>query len=217
MLEGFYAPDELPLFIQHRLIPVVHRSDQIEQLLAAPWPVDLPVYLKLDTGMHRLGFDTAGLQTTCRLLAGKMPTVLMTHFADADGPRGVDWQLERFGAMTQGLSMPRSVANSAAVLRFPEVADRAGDWARPGIILYGGSPFPDLHSAQALDLQPVMTLESEILAVQTIAAGESALGSSPVVTRTVIHAMHPRARPRWWMGYAHARWAGFPWTSSVLI
>ncbi len=62
MLEGFYAPNELPLFIAHRLIPVLHRIDQVQQLLEAGWPADLPVYLKLNTGMNRLGFDAAGLK-----------------------------------------------------------------------------------------------------------------------------------------------------------
>jgi alanine racemase len=173
MLEGFYAPGELPAFIHHRLIPVLHRFDQVQQLLDAGWPADLPVYLKLDTGMHRLGFDAAGLQQVRRLLAGKVPTVLMTHFADADGPHGVDWQLERLAAMTAGMDEPRSLANSAALLRYHAVADRAGDWARPGIMLYGGSPYPDRQSAADLDLRPAMTLASEIIAVQEIGAGES--------------------------------------------
>ncbi len=94
----------------------------------------------------------------------------MTHFADADGPRGVDWQLERLAAMTAGMDDPRSLANSAALLRYPHAI---GDWARPGIMLYGGSPFPQMRSAPELDLQPVMTLQSEIIAVQSLDAGES--------------------------------------------
>ena len=171
MLEGFYTADELPLFIEQRLIPVLHRLDQVHTLLAAGWPATLPVYLKLDTGMHRLGFDAAGLAAARAALTGKVHDItLMTHFADADGPRGVDWQTERFTAMTAGMDYPRSLANSAALLRFPELA---GDWARPGIMLYGGSPFPQLISAAELDLQPVMTLQSEIIAVQTLAAGDS--------------------------------------------
>jgi alanine racemase len=171
MLEGFYAAGELPLFIKHRLIPVLHRIDQIQSLLDAGWPVDLPVYLKLDSGMHRLGFDAAGLKAAKRLLAGKVTgQTLMTHFADADGPRGVDWQLARLAAMTGGMDDPRSLANSAALLRFPQAI---GDWARPGIMLYGGSPFPQLKAAPALELQPVMTLQSEVIAVQALAAGES--------------------------------------------
>ncbi|MHB1358323.1 MAG: alanine racemase [Rhodocyclaceae bacterium] len=171
MLEGFYTADELPLFIEYRLTPVLHRLDQIQMLLAANWPAVLPVYLKLDTGMHRLGFDAAGLAAARAALAGKVSDItLMTHYADADGPRGVDWQLERFAALTAGLELPRSLANSAALLRYPHAL---GDWARPGIMLYGGSPFPQLKSAAELDLQPVMTLQSEIIAVQTLAVGDS--------------------------------------------
>jgi alanine racemase len=171
MLEGFYTADEVPLFIEHRLIPVLHRPDQIHTLLAADWPATLPVYLKLDTGMHRLGLAAAGLAAARAALAGRVADItLMTHFADADGPRGVDWQLERFAALTAGLELPRSLANSAALLRYPHAL---GDWARPGIMLYGGSPFPQLKSAAELDLQPVMTLQSEIIAVQMLAAGNS--------------------------------------------
>lgn len=174
LLEGFYAREELPAFITHRLIPVIHRLEQVRQLAAADWPGDLPVYLKLDSGMHRLGLDAAGLAEARTLLAGKVrELVLMTHFADADGPHGVAWQLEHFNAMTVNSSMPRSLANSAALLRFPEAMQhRPDDWARPGIMLYGGSPFAD-RSAAELDLQPVMTLYSEIIAVQALAAGES--------------------------------------------
>ena len=169
MLEGFYAADELPLFITHRLTPVLHRADQVTALLASDWPRDLPVYLKIDSGMHRLGFDAKGLAEACAALKERGITfVLMTHFADADGPRGVDWQLARLEQMA-GDAAPRSLANSAALLRFPHAI---GDWARPGIMLYGGSPFAEV-SAAALDLQPVMTLESEVIAVQTLTAGES--------------------------------------------
>lgn len=169
LLEGFYAADELPLLIRHRLIPVVHRRDQARALLDADWPADLPVYLKINSGMNRLGFDAAGLAAAHVALRGRMPLVLMTHFADADGPRGVAWQLERFAAMTTGMNDPRSLANSAALLRFPAAI---GDWARPGIMLYGGSPFAE-RSAAALGLTPAMTLQSEIIGVQALAAGES--------------------------------------------
>jgi len=169
LLEGFYDANELALFIRHRLIPVVHRPDQVQALLAVDWPADLPVYLKLDSGMHRLGFDTAGIAAAQAALVGRMPIVLMTHFADADGPRGIEWQIERFAAMTAGMDHPRSLGNSATILRYP---DQVGDWARPGIMLYGGSPFAEV-SADALDLKPVMTLQSEIIGVQSIGAGES--------------------------------------------
>ncbi|MCX8087423.1 MAG: alanine racemase [Rhodocyclaceae bacterium] len=170
MLEGCYASDEVPFFVRHRLIPVVHRQAQLDWLLATDWPAKLPVYLKLNTGMNRLGFEAAGLQEAhARLAARGIPTVLMTHFADADGPRGVDWQLERFRAMTAGLAGETSLGNSAAILRY---SASIGDWARPGIMLYGSSPFPETTAAQ-LGLESVMTLQSEVIAVQELAAGES--------------------------------------------
>jgi alanine racemase len=93
----------------------------------------------------------------------------MTHFADADGKRGVRWQLERFEAMTASAKFPRSLANSAAILRFPETH---ADWVRPGIMLYGCSPFAD-ESAEKLELRPAMTLSSELIAVRTLRAGDS--------------------------------------------
>jgi len=169
LLEGFYRAAELPLLVRHRLTPVVHRLDQVRLLLDANWPADLPVYLKINTGMNRLGFDAAGFSVAEAALRGRMPLVLMTHFADADGPRGVDWQMARFAAMTDGVDAPCSLANSAALLRH---ACTVGDWARPGIMLYGGSPFAD-QTATELGLQPAMTLRSEIIAVQNLAAGES--------------------------------------------
>ncbi len=169
MLEGFYEAADLPLFVRHRLIPVLHRPDQVVALLATGWPADLPVYLKGNSGMNRLGFDAAGLAAAKSALAGRrIETVLMTHFADADGPRGIDWQLARFDAMTVGMEGSRSLGNSATILRYP---DQVGDWARPGIMLYGGSPFPE-RTAEALDLRPVMTLQGEIIAVQDLAPGE---------------------------------------------
>ncbi len=96
------------------------------------------------------------------------PIGFMTHFADADGPGGVAEQLARFERATAGLPGERTLANSAAVLRYPHTA---ADWARPGIALYGCSPFPD-EDARALGLRPVMTLASEIIAVRDLARGE---------------------------------------------
>ncbi len=170
MLEGFYAADELPLFARHRLIPVLHRPDQIAALLAMDWPADLPVYLKINSGMNRLGLNAADLAAAKSALSERrIETVLMTHFADADGPRGIDWQLERFAAMTVGMNATTSLGNSATILRYPA---SVGEWARPGIMLYGGSPFAEISAAD-LGLEPVMTLQSQIIAVQTLKPGES--------------------------------------------
>ena len=171
LLEGCYTADEAPLFVRHRLIPVVHRWEQLEWLFAAGWPADLPIYLKINSGMNRLGLDAAGLVRAKAALAERgIRCVLMTHFADADGVRGIDWQLQRFQAMTAGMTEETSLGNSATILRFPE---SIGDWARPGIMLYGGSPFPERQSAAMLGLKPVMTLASEIVAVRDLAPGES--------------------------------------------
>jgi alanine racemase len=172
MLEGFYAAEELPLFAEYGLTTVLHSLPQVAAFCALALPVRLPVYLKLNTGMNRLGLVATELTEALQMLttagcAGKI--TLMTHFADADGERGVADQLACFEAMRIGRSLSVSLANSAALLRFPEAI---GDWARPGIMLYGGSPFPDRQSAAALDLRPVMTLESELIAVREIAAGE---------------------------------------------
>ena len=171
MLEGFYAAAELPLFITHRLIPVLHCQQQLQSLLASDWPLDLPVYLKLNSGMHRLGFAAREFVAAHAALRRRgLQVVLMSHFADADGERGIDWQLARFAAAARDIDAEASLANSAALLRFPEAA---GAWARPGIMLYGGSPFPQRQSAADLDLRPVMTLQAEIIAEQHLAAGDS--------------------------------------------
>src|SRR5262249_45325271 len=94
---------------------------------------------------------------------------LMTHFANADDMRGVAWQMETFERVTAGEALPRTLANSAAILRYPEAH---ADSVRPGIMLYGCSPFAESTGAD-LGLKPVMTLASEIIAVREIAAGES--------------------------------------------
>jgi alanine racemase len=128
------------------------------------------VYAKLNTGMNRLGFGEGDFRHALERLrrcAGEI--TLMTHFADADGERGVRWQLERFEATIAGAKFPCSLANSAAILRFPETH---ADWVRPGIMLYGCSPFTD-ESAEKLELRPAMTLTSELIAIRILSAGES--------------------------------------------
>lgn len=172
MLEGFFAEDELTLFEEYGLTTVVHCFEQIEMLGRVSLPVQLPVYLKINTGMNRLGFRPEDFPKALASLV-QIPHVgdiaLMTHFADADGERGIAAALMRFQQLRQGAQLPVSMANSAALLRFPEAR---GDWVRPGIMLYGSSPFPHLKSAADLELRPVMTLASEIIAVQQLDPGE---------------------------------------------
>jgi alanine racemase len=169
MLEGVFGAADVPLLERHSLTPVIHNPVQLETLRALASPID--AYLKVNSGMNRLGFTPEGLGAAYKVLK-EHPRVksvtLMTHFADADGASGVKGQLEWFREMTKSFDGPRSLANSASVLRFPETH---ADWVRPGIMLYGCSPFADA-SAESLGLKPAMTLSSEIIAMQHLRAGE---------------------------------------------
>jgi alanine racemase len=172
LLEGFFHADEIPEIARRRLQPVIHREDQVEALARARVEHKIDVFLKLDTGMHRLGLGRASwLAALARLKT--IPHVgsitLMTHFACADEPAvGVERQLAVFNEAAQGLPHPVSLANSAALLRYPEAV---GDWARPGIMLYGASPFAGQTGAD-LGLLPAMHLESRLIAIQSVRKGE---------------------------------------------
>jgi len=172
LLQGFFSPEELEPIAAHGLTTVVHDPEQLAMLEKARLPGRIAVVAKLNTGMNRLGFPAENVRSVLDRLrncpsAGAV--ALMTHFADADGKRGVRWQLERFEAATTGVDLPRSLANSAALLRYPESHK---DWVRPGIMLYGCSPFPD-ESAEALGLKPAMTLASGLIAVRDLRPGDS--------------------------------------------
>ncbi len=172
LLEGFFHPDELPEIARLRLRPVIHRQDQAESLAKARLEHKVDVFLKLDTGMHRLGLAPQRLADALAVLRAA-PRVggitLMTHFARADDdPASVAAQLALFRAATAGLDLPVSLANSAALLRHPETH---GDWVRPGIMLYGASPFAEMTGSE-LGLLPAMRLESELIAIQFVRKGE---------------------------------------------
>jgi len=173
MLEGVFRESDVPLLTEHRLTPVIHQPAQIKLLGSLCAPID--AYFKVNSGMNRLGFTAANVHSGYQALrahAHVNTITLMTHFADADGASGVSAQLERFASLTKSFAGPRSLANSAALFRFPETH---ADWVRPGIILYGCSPFDYMsaeHRAAALGLKPAMTLTSEIIATQDLAPGE---------------------------------------------
>jgi alanine racemase len=172
MLEGFFEPIDLPLLHQYGLTPVIHNPEQVEMFRRAEFPGGIDVYVKVNSGMNRLGFTAQNLRPAYNALRTH-PQVrnvtLMTHFADADGVAGIQAQRESFEEMIKSFEPPqRSLANSAALIRFPETR---GDWARPGIMLYGCSPFGD-RSANSLQLKPAMTLASELIATQQLAPGE---------------------------------------------
>jgi len=175
VMAGFLSLDELALFSQHQLTPVIHHESQVEMLEHARLLKPISVRLKLDSGMARLGFEpTEYLMVLKRLQACATvvgPVVLMTHFADADNNDKTFTELQtlRFMQLTTNLSLPKSMANSAAILSHPH---SWADWVRPGLILYGGSPFLD-KVGKDYDLRPVMTLSSRLIAVKQVRKGES--------------------------------------------
>jgi len=172
MLEGFFQPADVPLLHEYALTPVVHAMEQVEMLKGARLRGSIDVYLKVNSGMNRLGFTGDNLRLAheaVRSHANVRTLTFMTHFADADGAAGIKGQLEWFEELVGPFApQRRSLANSAALIRFPET--RTG-WVRPGIMLYGCSPFSD-QPAEALGLRPAMTLSSEIIATQHLQAGE---------------------------------------------
>lgn len=179
LLEGVFEQRDLELCSRLGLWHVVHCEEQIDMLAMHKTHVPHRVFLKMNSGMNRLGFRPAQYRSAWTRL-NALPQVdeisLMTHFSDADGPRGVAAQLEAFETATQDLPGERSLSNSAAILRHmgPQAAARVrSDWIRPGILLYGASPdFPE-HAAAHWGLQPTMSLRSRLIGVQQLQAGES--------------------------------------------
>ena len=171
LLEGFFDAADLQQVAEYELACVIHSEWQVALLDACPKRAALDVWFKVNTGMHRLGFapeQVAAAMETLRRHAAVREITLMTHFANADEARGVSAQLDLYNDIAAAYRVPRSLANSAALLRYPVTH---GDWVRPGIMLYGASPFADV-SAQQLGLKPVMTLGSRIIATQPLNAGD---------------------------------------------
>ena len=174
LLEGCFAADELPMAAHLGLDLVVQGAEQVEALLAAELSRPLNVWLKLDSGMHRLGLAPAAVRELfprLRAAAQVAELNLLSHFACADerGHSLTEVQLECFLELLDLDFDQRSLANSAAVLMIPAAHM---DWLRPGIMLYGASPFADLSAAE-LGLKPAMTLSAQLIAVREVAAGES--------------------------------------------
>ncbi len=167
LLEGVFAADELEAVVAHNLQVVVHSPEQVDWLEQAAAAAPLHLWLKVDTGMHRLGVSSVQVHEVRRrlsaLIAARGGSLrLMSHLACADEPRhpANDSQLAAFRTLDAG-GLERSLANSAALLSRP---DMRFDWVRPGIMLYGVSPFAPAVDQQT-QLRPVMTLESQLIAV----------------------------------------------------
>ncbi len=174
LLEGFFEADELPLIEHHHLWCAVGSLWQIDALERYTPRHPLTVWLKIDSGMHRLGIrlsDAGDAWRRLHAIPWVRDVVAMTHFSHADAPDAgrTSEQMAAFDRACAGVEPDRtSLANSAGLLAWPDA--RRG-WGRPGLMLYGASPFEvPLQAADAL--RPVMTLRSRIIAVKEVAAGE---------------------------------------------
>lgn len=173
MLEGFFNSSELRIIAAHRLDIVVHTEWQLEALEQDRLQRPVRVWVKVDTGMHRIGFQPEQVSAVLQRLqacASVREVRLMTHLACADD-RSSDFtlqQLAQFEQVCAGQPLERSIANSAGILAWP---GSHAEWVRPGIMLYGASPFAD--GGERPDLRPVMTLSSRLIAVQHYRRGET--------------------------------------------
>ncbi|MEH0831974.1 alanine racemase [Pectobacterium cacticida] len=206
LLEGFFSADELPLLAEHQLETAVHSPEQLAALEQATLSQPIRVWMKLDTGMHRLGVLPEHAEafwqrlTECRNVA--QPVNVMSHFCRADEPDAgtTEHQLACFDAFTQGKPGAQSIAASGGILLWPQ-AHR--DRVRPGLLLYGVSPL-DNEDAAHFGLQPAMTFTSHLIAVREHRAGEAVgyggIWTSPRNTRLGVVAVgygdgYPRCAP----------------------
>lgn len=179
LLEGCFHSDELIHCSEFDISVVIHHQHQVDMLATMTLKRPLSVWLKVDTGMHRLGVmpeNAAEVFTALKAFNSVGDLTLITHLASADeaDPAHTQMQLERFTAVQKQIAaqypgVPASIANSAGLLAWPQARS---DWNRPGIMLYGLSPILENDDHQG-HLIPVMQFESEVIAVRTIAEGES--------------------------------------------
>jgi alanine racemase len=174
LLEGVFDRTQLDAAAQAGFELVVHTREQIDLLREAGAGQPFTVWLKLDSGMNRLGFKgdefAAARARLSEMSRVRSPVNLFTHLASADDPEqpATNEQLGRFAEATHALPGERSIANSAAMMSFPQAQ---ADWVRPGLLLYGVSPFGGSIGAD-FGLKPAMTLQSHIITVKELVAGE---------------------------------------------
>ncbi len=176
LIEGAFEARDLELCSRLHLWHTVHCDEQVDMLALHKTHEPHRVFLKMNSGMNRLGFAPQRFRSAWTRL-NALPQVdeisLMTHFSDADGDKGIAAQVARFEEATRDLSGERSLSNSAATLRYTQQASAKADWIRPGIALYGSSPDFPQHSAADWDLQSAMSLHADIIGVQQLQAGDS--------------------------------------------
>ncbi len=174
LLEGFFDASDLPVIVASRLEVAVHFEEQLQALEQAELSDPVKVWMKIDTGMHRLGVRPeeaeAFYQRLCQCKNVKQPVNLISHFsrADEDDPQPTEAQIARFMAFADGKPGEKSISASGGILYWPQAHL---DWVRPGIILYGVSPKTGTDASE-YGLKPVMTLKSRLIAVRKHKAGE---------------------------------------------
>lgn len=174
VMRGFFDEEELKEFIHYKLVAVIYHSHQLNLLEKNKISSPLPVWLKIDTGMHRLGFSLEKVASAYERLSTcpsvQKPIGLMTHLADADNKDRLftKWQINQFKQIVKDRDAPKSIVNSAGILSY---STAFLDWIRPGIILYGVSPF-SWETGAKQNLKPVMTLSARIIAIKDCSPGE---------------------------------------------
>ena len=189
LLEGVFEARDLELCSRLDLWHTVHCDEQIDMLSRHKTQVPHRVFLKMNSGMNRLGFTPTRFRSAWTRL-NQLPQVdeisLVTHFSDADGDKGVAEQMAVFARTCEDLPGERSTCNSAALLRHAASAQVAADWVRPGIAIYGSAPDFPQHDIHHWQLQPTMSLRSQVIAVQTLQVGDTVgYGSTFVAERAM--------------------------------
>jgi alanine racemase len=174
LLEGSFTADEIAVAAQQNFWLMLTNQRQLTELLAAEIIKPINIWLKIDTGMHRLGItpqevtDFYDQLVSCNHVN---EVVIATHFASADdlSSNFTNKQLDTFNQVTSAIAAPVSLANSAGLLGWPNTRR---DWSRPGFMLYGNTPFLQMHT-DADKLQPVMTLKSAVIALCNVPIGDA--------------------------------------------
>ncbi|WP_286808281.1 alanine racemase [Leclercia sp. UBA2479] len=175
LLEGFFNAADLDVIAAQQLHTAVHNEEQLAALEAAQLSTPVTVWMKLDTGMHRLGVRPEQAEAFWQRLSQcknvRQPVNIVSHFARADEPEcgATEQQLDLFNTFCEGKPGQRSIAASGGILLWPQ---SHFDWVRPGIILYGVSPLEGQSCGADFGFQPVMSLVSTLIAVREHKAGE---------------------------------------------
>ena len=172
LLEGFFDAEDLRLASSAGLACAIHSDEQLRMLELEKPPRAIDAYLKVNTGMNRLGFLPPAVKPALERLRRSATTrsiTLMTHFATSEAPEGIGEAMRRFEEATKGIDLPRSLANTGGIFSHPHAH---ADVVRLGIGLYGATPYPD-RPAAILGLKPAMTLTSKLISIQELQPGEA--------------------------------------------